>query len=60
MKVELKLKQRHPANKMKLGRHTITNRFKEFDLNEKELKELETKGPKHWFAVKAPKKKDKK
>ena len=52
MKVELKLKKRHPANRMRLGRHVITNVFQQFELNEAE--QVELKGPcgQAWFQEK--------
>jgi len=49
MKKALKLKRKHPARKMNHGRHVIENIPYVFDLNEEEVKLLETKGPKHWI-----------
>lgn len=52
MKVELKLKKRHPANRMRLGRHVITNAFKLFELNEQEQAELKSPCGVAWFQEK--------
>ena len=49
MKVELKLKKRHPANRMRLGRHVITNAFQLFELNKQEQAELEGQCGQVWF-----------
>ena len=60
VKMELKLKKRHPNNKMRLGKHFVTNVFSEFELSEDEVKELGSVGCKAWFAVKGEKKKEEK
>jgi len=52
VKMQLKLRRPHPANTMKLGRHSITNVFAGYALNESEVKELQAKGGKHWFISK--------
>ena len=49
MKKVLKIKKRHPVGRFLLGRHAVGMVAKEFDLNEAELKELETAGPKAWL-----------
>lgn len=49
--VELLLRRRHPKKQIRLGRHLITVEAKKFSLNEEELKELESKGCKHWIAT---------
>jgi len=53
IKIELKLKRPHPAKKMRLGRHTIINEFREYSLNEKEAAYLLTKGGLYWFIDKS-------
>lgn len=53
--VELKVVLSHPAKKFQLGRHSISIEFKKYELNEAEVKELETAGPKKWLEVKAVK-----
>jgi len=65
MKKMLKLKRPHPNKKFRIGRHVVTHAPVEFDLNEKELKELDSVGCQKWISVvgeeeKAPKKKTKK
>lgn len=46
----LKLNRWHPNGFMRLGRHQVLqNEFKEFELNAKEAKYLETEGGKAWF-----------
>lgn len=50
-KVSIKLKRKHSAGQMRLGRHMVKRIAQNFELNESELKELEGKGPKHWFEV---------
>lgn len=42
---------------MLLQKHMITMVFQEFDLNKKELAELESEGGRHWFEVKGKNKK---
>lgn len=49
VKIELKLKRRHPLNTMRLGRHSIINDFREYELDEKEVKYLKSEGGLHWF-----------
>lgn len=48
-KKSLKLKRRHPNNKIRLGRHLITAVKTDFYLNKKELEELESLGCQHWI-----------
>lgn len=48
-KLKLKLKKGHPANKMRLGRHVITNVPTVFELNESEMNELKSTGGQAWF-----------
>lgn len=52
VKVELKLRKRHPKRKMRLGSHVVTDKFSSFELNEAEQAELESKGGKAWFIEK--------
>ena len=47
-KIKLKLNRRHPKNVFRVGRHTISNKLEMFEMNEKEMKELQTKGCKSW------------
>lgn len=47
--VKITLGKSHPHKKMQLGRHTVTYEPTVFYLNDKELKELESKGCQHWF-----------
>ena len=49
MKVKLRLKRSHPHAKMMLGKHAVTMAMQEFELDEKEQKELKSKGCQHWF-----------
>ena len=49
MKVNLKLKKRHPRGEMRHGRHVVTGIFKEFDLNKEELESLKSVGPSFWI-----------
>lgn len=49
--VNLQLRRRHPKKQMRLGRHLVKPQPQKLLLNEKELKELESKGGKHWFAT---------
>jgi len=61
VKKVLKLAHRHPKNAMRLGSHIVEHFPKEFELNEAELKELDSKGGKHWFKeAELPEKKKKK
>ena len=48
MKVMLKLKRPHQTG-FRLGRHIITSVMKEYELNDKEVAELKTKGPQAWI-----------
>lgn len=59
MKKVLKLKKVHPKKAFRLGKHVVTHIAQEFDLSKDEVKELESKGCKHWIceAKLAPKKK---
>ena len=50
-KYKLKLKNRHPNNAMRIGKHVVTNAACVFDLDENEEKELKTVGCQHWFAI---------
>lgn len=59
-KIELKLRRRHPRKSFRLGKHIVGVSFQEFDLSEKEKKELEQKGPKHWLISKEEFEKSKK
>lgn len=52
MKMELKLRKRHPRKSFRLGRHVVEVGFKSFDLNDAEMKELEGAGCKHWVVSK--------
>jgi hypothetical protein len=62
VKKELKLKKPHPANRFYVGKHCITQVYQTFEMNEAELKELQTPGPKYWVQEKEekPAKSDKK
>jgi len=51
MKKVLRLKEVHPNGFMQHGRYVVTNKPVEYNLNEEELKLLETKGPQHWIEV---------
>lgn len=51
LKVKMKLKKNHPNGVMHFGRHAIQREFKEFELNESEIKDLKNEGPKYWFMV---------
>ena len=51
-KRELKVQPKHPRKHMQLGRHVVTNVFQIFELNEKEVKELSSKGCRKWFIEK--------
>jgi len=62
-KVFLKIARGHNSGKFNLGKHVITHELKEFELNEDEVKELESEGPSYWLtsgkpAKKAPAKKE--
>ena len=68
-KVELKIRKKHPRKAFRLGSHVVGIQFDEYELNEAEMKELESKGCKAWLiskeefeaakkAKKAPAKKD--
>lgn len=50
--IELKVKLIHPNKRFQLGRHTLTNVYQSFELNEAEKKELESAGCKKWVDVK--------
>ncbi len=52
VKVSLKLRKRHPAKQFRLGSHVVGLTFKEFELNEKEVKELKTEGCRAWLISK--------
>jgi len=52
LKIELKLKKRHPKKSFRLGKHVVTPELKSFELNESEAKELESKGCQHWIISK--------
>lgn len=60
--VSLKLRRRHPAKYIRLGRHKIVGKFEEYELNEKEQESLKGPGPRHWIISKEEfeKKKEKK
>jgi hypothetical protein len=49
VKKKLKLAQKHPNKVMRLGRHLVKPRAEEFELNESEVKELESKTGQAWF-----------
>lgn len=51
-KIELKLKKIHPRKSFRLGRHIILPTFKEFEMNEEEMKELSNAGCKAWVISK--------
>ena len=57
----LKLKKKHPRKQFRIGSVVVVGYiFKEYDLNEKELKELESDGCQAFIAIEekaAPKKK---
>lgn len=61
-KMKLKVILKHPHKRFRLGRHIITHKPAEYSLNEKELKELQSKGCQKWLvdcnAKKAPAKKE--
>lgn len=57
MKVELKLKKKHPRNCFKIGKHSIGTVFASYDLDETEMKELKTVGPQSWVEIKGKSKK---
>ena len=65
IRMELKLRKRHPHKSFRLGRHVVGVQFAEFDLNEAEAKELDNAGCKIWLISKkeleaAKKKKERK
>lgn len=49
MKLILKLKKRHPSNKIRLGKHMITHAADEYELSAEEMAELKTAGPQAWI-----------
>jgi len=51
-KMELKLRKIHPRKSFRLGRHVILPAFKEFEMNEEEMKELKNAGCKAWIISK--------
>lgn len=53
--LKLKLSRPHPKKSFRLGKHIITHIESVFELNEKELIELESKGCKAWIKVIAKK-----
>lgn len=55
----LKLKKRHPAGKMRIGKHVVTNKPQSFELDKKEQEELKSKGCQHWFEIKETGKEEK-
>ena len=51
MKVKIKLAKRHPAGVMRLGKHQITPKVQEIELDEKEQKILKSPEAIAWFEV---------
>ena len=51
MKISIKLSRNHPAGKMNLGKHVITNEARVIELEKHEEKILGTDEAKHWFKV---------
>ena len=51
MKVKMKLSRKHPNDFMNFGRFVITPHDQDLELNDAEVKDLESTGPKHWFIV---------
>lgn len=51
--VVLKARPNHPKRAYRVGRHLVGAEFAPYSLNEAELSELETEGPKAWVIVKA-------
>lgn len=52
VKIDLKLRKRHPRKSFRLGRHVVGFNFDSFELNEAEMKELGSKGCKAWIISK--------
>lgn len=50
--MQIRVKLHHPHKKFQLGRHSIDQTFKVYDLNEAEKAELKTKGPQTWLDIK--------
>jgi len=57
MKVQLKLRRPHPTRSFRLGSHKITHLWASYDLSDRELLELKSKGCKHWIEEKKEEKK---
>jgi hypothetical protein len=51
MKIKIKLSRKHPNDAMAFGRFTVTPHDQEIELNDAEVKDLKSAGPKHWFTV---------
>lgn len=47
----LRVKASHPRGMFRIGRHTLTRQFEEYDLNDQEAKELASEGATAWVEM---------